>query len=331
MHIYIHLLIHVCPSFLPSIHPSINKCCTSSQTHFQAASQRPRSLSSYTRERCGRDPISSSDWISGSRRGTQELLTIPPPHYPPFLCLFVSLVLDLFLLWTPVCFPLHPHTHAWLGYSFCSTCNMCQSCFMLFSPPRHYTPHPGSCLLETTSLLELTALLLLCFVSTLSFYTELGGVGGQRGDWGPGSGGKGKGEGSVSMELVGRSGAAPPVIIRVTAARARLCAACTRRDVLPREKCEHLSVPPHRQQPPTSLSNSTQLVTRSPNSYFLSVAHSLTHAHPLWTALHFFSCFAHSPICRQLPSFTLSLFWTGCESSRPLVKCRLQEMSACDI
>lgn len=150
MHIYIHLLIHVCPSFLPSIHPSINKCCTSSQTHFQAASQRPRSLSSYTRERCGRDPISSSDWISGSRRGTQELLTIPPPHYPPFLCLFVSLVLDLFLLWTPVCFPLHPRTHAWLGYSFCSTCNMCQSCFMLFSPPRHYTPHPGSCLLETT-------------------------------------------------------------------------------------------------------------------------------------------------------------------------------------
>lgn len=105
MCIYIHLLIHVRPSLLPSIHPSINKCCTSSQTHFQAASQRPRSLSSYTRERCGRDPISSSDWISGSRRGTQELLTIPPPHYPPFLCLFVSLVLDLFLLWTPV-FPL---------------------------------------------------------------------------------------------------------------------------------------------------------------------------------------------------------------------------------
>lgn len=81
----------------------------------------------------------------------------------------------------------------------------------------------------------------------------------------------------MSAELVGRSGAAPPVIIRVTAARARLCAACTRRDVLPREKSEHLSVPPRRQQPPTSLSNSTQLVTRSPNSYFLS----LTHAHPL--------------------------------------------------
>lgn len=67
---------------------------------------------------------------------------------------------------------------------------------------------------------------------------------------------------------LGRSGAAPPVIIRVTAARARLCAACTRRDVLPRERSEHLSVPPCRQQPPTSLSNSIQVVTRSPNSYF---------------------------------------------------------------
>lgn len=78
----------------------------------------------------------------------------------------------------------------------------------------------------------------------------------------------------MSVELVGWSGAAPPVIIRVTAARARLCAACTRRDVLPRERSEHLSVPPRRQQPPTSLSNSTQLVTRSPNSYFLSLTHA---------------------------------------------------------
>lgn len=84
------------------------------------------------------------------------------------------------------------------------------------------------------------------------------------------------GEGWVSVELVGRSGAAPPVIIRVTAALARLCAACTRRDVLPREKSEHLSVPPRRQQPPTSLSYSTQLVTRSPNSYFLSLMHAHT-------------------------------------------------------
>lgn len=197
MHIYIHLLIHVRPSFLLSIHPSVNKCCTSSQTHFQAASQRPRSLSSYTRERCGRDPISSSDWISGSRRGTQELLTIPLPHCPPFLCLFVSPVLDLFLLWTPVCFPLHPHTHAWLGYSFCSTCNMCQSCFMLFSPPCHYTPHPGSCLLETTSWLSSPP----CFfcalwalrVSTLSWEvlevkeeTEGRGVGGGLSEYGAG-------------------------------------------------------------------------------------------------------------------------------------------------
>lgn len=158
MRIYIHLLIHVRPSFPPSIHASINKCCTSSQTHFQAASRRPRSLSSYTRERYGRDLISSSDWISCSRRGTQELLTIPIPHYPPFLCLFLSLVLDLFLLRSPVCFPLHPHTHAWPGYSFCSTCNMYQSCLMLFSPPCCHTPHPGSRLPETTSLLELIAL-----------------------------------------------------------------------------------------------------------------------------------------------------------------------------
>ncbi len=141
-----------------------------------------------------------------------------------------------------------------------------------------------------------------CCANPTSFYSELGGIGGQRGDWGPGSGGEAKGEGWVSVELVGRSGAAPPVIIRVTAARARLCAACTRRDVLPREKSEHLSVPPRRQQPPTSLSNSTQLVTRSPNSYFLS----LTHAHPLWTTLHFFSCFTRSLLCRQLLSLALS-------------------------
>lgn len=91
-----------------------------------------------------------------------------------------------------------------------------------------------------------------------------------------------EGEGSSQVRClpvgrsVGRSGAAPPVIIRVTAARARLCAACTRRDVLPREKSEHLSVPPCRQQPPTSLSNSIQVVTRSPNSYFLSLVDSCT-------------------------------------------------------
>lgn len=116
-----------------------------------------------------------------------------------------------------------------------------------------------------------------------------------------------------------RSGAAPPVIIRVTAARARLCAACTRRDVLPREKSEHLSVPPRRQQPPTSLSNSTQLVTRSPNSYFLS----RTHARPLSTTLHFFfffSLFLHTPLLADSFSHWLSLFGTGCESSRPPVQ-----------
>lgn len=69
----------------PSSHPSIDKHHMSSQTHFQAAIQSPRSLSSYTRERCGRDPISSSDWIRGSRRGPRELLTISRPHDPPFL------------------------------------------------------------------------------------------------------------------------------------------------------------------------------------------------------------------------------------------------------
>lgn len=110
---------------------------------------------------------------------------------------------------------------------------------------------------------------------------------------------KGRGEGSVSVELVGRSGAAPPVIIRVTAARARLCAACTRRDVLPREKSEHLSVPPRRQQPPTSLSNSTQLVTRSPNSYFLSLTHThselLTTSFPVLLTPLFADSFSHSP------------------------------------
>lgn len=97
-----------------------------------------------------------------------------------------------------------------------------------------------------------------------------------------------------------RSGAAPPVIIRVTAARARLRAACTRRDVLPREKSEHLSVPPRRQQPPTSLSNSTQLVTRSPNSYFLSLARSRSrtyaHARQLSQLIFFFFFFLHTPL-----------------------------------
>lgn len=87
---------------------------------------------------------------------------------------------------------------------------------------------------------------------------------------------EGEGPSQARRRPAGRSGAAPPVIIRVTAAQARLCAACTRRDVLPREKSEHLSVPPRRQQPPTSLSNSTQVVTRSPNSSFLSLVDSRT-------------------------------------------------------
>lgn len=126
------------------------------------------------------------------------------------------------------------------------------------------------------------------------------------------------GECSVSVELVGRSGAAPPVIIRVTAARARLCAACTRRDVLPREKSEHLSVPPRRQQPPTSLSNSTQLVTRSPNSYFLSLAHSRT---PTLNYSPLLFLFCSLPFLLTA-SLIRSLFRTGCESCRPPVQFR---------
>lgn len=139
---------------------------------------------------------------------------------------------------------------------------------------------------------------------------------------------RGRGVSWVCVELVGRSGAAPPVIIRVTAARTRLCAACTRRDVLPREKCEHLSVPPCRQQPPTSLSNSTQLVTRSPNSYFLSLARSLKHTHSHSVLLFLFRSLPPSHTAPLTPS----LFRTGCESSRPLVQCRLQKKtSACNI
>lgn len=244
-------------------------------------------MSSYTRERCGRDPISSSDWISGSGRGAWELLTPPLPQYPPFLRplhVFIPLLLDLFLLLITVyfsCFSLHLGTWACLDYlvfPLAACINLAQSFHryfvfpitfisspaltpVSFKPPSYSSPSPCFLYALRTQL-----------VSTQSWEalevkeeTEGRGVEGR------------EGEGCASVELVGRSGAAPPVIIRVTAARARLCAACTRRDVLPREKSEHLSVPPRRQQPPTSLSNSTQLVTRSPNSYFLS----LTHAHPL--------------------------------------------------
>lgn len=84
--LFSHHNTHIYPSSHSSLpRPSIDTYCTSSQTHFQAASRSPRSLSSYTRERCGRDPISSSDWISGSRRAAWELLTPPLPQYPPFL------------------------------------------------------------------------------------------------------------------------------------------------------------------------------------------------------------------------------------------------------
>lgn len=125
---------------------------------------------------------------------------------------------------------------------------------------------------------------------------------GRSGWWVEVAGGRRWRDGRAQSRSV-RSGAAPPVIIRVTAARARLRAACTRRDVLPRERSEHLSVPPRRQQPPTSLSNSTQLVTRSPNSYFLSLArsHSRTYAHaraqarsPTLSTLFFF--LLHTPL-----------------------------------
>lgn len=208
-------------------------------------------------------------------------------------------------------FSLHPFTWACLDYYFFSTCNMRQSC-SVHPPPIFSSPTPVC--LEPPSYLSPCP----CFLYALRTQvvsTELGGVGGQRGDWGPGSGGGRKGEGWVRVELVGRSGAAPPVIIRVTAARARLCAACTRRDVLPREKSEHLSVPPRRQQPPTSLSNSTQLVTRSPNSYFLSLTHSRT---PTLNYSALLFLFRSLPPLQTAP-LTRSLFRTGCESSRPLV------------
>lgn len=123
-----------------------------------------------------------------------------------------------------------------------------------------------------------------------------------------------------------RSGAAPPVIIRVTAARARLRAACTRRDVLPREKSEHLSVPPRRQQPPTSLSNSTQLVTRSPNSYFLSLA--LTHVGTRARARTHARTPASQPTLSTLFFFFFTPLLAGSGSSGQVVKaaglrCRL--------
>ncbi|XP_008398070.1 uncharacterized protein LOC103458794 [Poecilia reticulata] len=93
--------------------------------------------------------------------------------------------------------------------------------------------------------------------------SEFEGTRGHRGD-----GGAGRGPDERRAAPVGRSGAAPPVIIRVTAARPRLCAACTRRDVLPRERSEHLSVPPRGQPPPTSLSNSTQLFLCQVHGHF---------------------------------------------------------------
>lgn len=245
-----------------------------------------------SREWCVRDLITSSDWIIGSRRATWEIIT-------PLLLNILKFVTSC--VHTP--------------WSLFSTCNMRFTPCLILPPPIL----PASSISSsawTAFLFEPHSLLSFCFVNTTSLYSEFWGVGGQRGDRGPGR----EGEGWMSVELVGWSGAAPPVIIRVTAARARLCAACTRRDVLPREKREHLSVPPRRQQPPTSLSNSTQLVTRSPNSYFLSLAH----AQPLWATLYFISCFTHSLLYRQLLS--LSLVRTGCESSRPLVQCRLQKL-----
>lgn len=235
--------------------------------------------------------LSLDHWLQESNMGDHYT---PLPQYPQSFVHFVFILHHCSPFATCVPPPILPASSISSTSSPASTASY-SYCLFLFEPH---------------------SLLSLCFVNTTSLCSEFWGVGGQRGDRGPGR----EGEGWMSVELVGWSGAAPPVIIRVTAARARLCAACTRRDVLPREKCKHLSVPPRRQQPPTSLSNSTQLVTRSPNSYFLS----LTHAQPLWATLHFISCFTHSLLYRQLLS--LSLVRTGCESSRPLVQCRLQKL-----
>lgn len=236
------------------------------------------------------------------------------PQILPILCLLNLLVHKLL-------FRFHFY-HTYLALPWLVSLSTCNMHLLHHLSCLHHHFHinrflrMNSCLPWTAFLFEPRSLPLLCIMNTTSLCSEFWSVGGQRGDGGPGR----EGEGWMSVELVGWSGAAPPVIIRVTAARARLCAACTRRDVLPREKSEHLSVPPRRQQPPTSLSNSTQLVTRSPNSYFLS----LTHAQPVWATLLFL--FAHSLLHRQLLSLFLSLVRTGCESSRPLVLCRLQKL-----
>lgn len=169
------------------------------------------------------------------------------------------------------------------------------SVLLSYSPPHHHPPTPllFCCFFLHASIhLAFSALVLSSFYRRCCSYVQQRGrtrrskvreetegrAGGWVGGWMWEEGGARAGGRAQSRSV--RSGAAPPVIIRVTAARARLRAACTRRDVLPREKSEHLSVPPRRQQPPTSLSNSTQLVTRSPNSYFLSLAltHVGTHA-----------------------------------------------------
>ena len=295
----------------------------SPQTRPGSASLSPRILSPYKRQRCGSDPISSSDWISGGRRRASEPL-IPPSisilhSYALYTLLhFFYGLLDICLFF----FTLHLYPQC-VGYKFfplatlfaASSTHLLRLITFIWSS----SPRLTSCLFWNTFSFEpLSPPSLTAPRNTTSFMLGVSGALEVKEET-EGRGVEGReGEGWVSVELVGRSGAAPPVIIRVTAARARLCAACTRRDVLPRERSEHLSVPPRRQQPPTSLSNSTQLVTRSPNSYFLSLTHTRS-----WTTLHFSCCLAHSLLHRQLLSLTRVR--TGCESSRPWVQCRLQK------
>lgn len=118
---------------------------TSSQTRFQAARQSPGSLSSYTRERCGRDPIRSSDWISSSRRGARELLT--PPH-PPFffLCILPSFALYVCLYTLPLIYFLHKLFYISHSFPFLvlfPPAAACQSHSAVSPPPTFSPPSPS--------------------------------------------------------------------------------------------------------------------------------------------------------------------------------------------
>lgn len=134
---------HIRPASPSSV--SMHPYCTSIQTHFQAASQSPRSLSPYTREQCGRDPISSSDWISGSRRGAWELL-IPPfflHSFTLYTCFYVYFLIYFFYKLLNI-FHDFPHIRIYClvlitlaPLSFLATCisNLAHSCPTYFASP----------------------------------------------------------------------------------------------------------------------------------------------------------------------------------------------------